>query len=173
MSRRFWSNIAAVAWKETQVLRHDKAFIGVVLIQPVVMLVLFGYALSNKPANVPWAVLDWSRTPVSRRFVQDVMATGYFLPPRPVAGYAEGRNLLREEKALVLLVVPKSFRRDIERGRPAVQVLLDGSDPLPATPPAGACPIASPARSRPGSGSGSTRLSRIVTSSLPPSAACC
>ncbi|TMA55914.1 MAG: ABC transporter permease [Deltaproteobacteria bacterium] len=132
MSRRFWSNIAAVAWKETQVLRHDKAFIGVVLIQPVVMLLLFGYALSNKPANVPWAVLDWSRTPVSRRFVQDLMATGYFRPPRPVGGYAEGRTLLREEKALVLLVIPKTFRRDVERARPAVQLLLDGSDPLSA-----------------------------------------
>jgi len=132
MSRRFWSNIAAVAWKETQVLRHDKAFIGVVLIQPIVMLTLFGYALSNKPANVPWAVLDWSRTPVSRRFVQDIMATGYFRPPRPVASYTEGRTLLREEKALVLLVVPKTFRRDVERTRPAVQLLLDGSDPLSA-----------------------------------------
>jgi len=132
MSRRFWSNVAAVAWKETQVMRHDKAFIGVVLIQPVVMLVLFGFALSNKPANVPWAVLDWSQSPTSRRFVQEVMATGYFLPPRPVAGYNEGRDLLREEKALVFLAIPKSFRRDVERGRPAVQVLLDGSDPLSA-----------------------------------------
>ncbi len=90
MSRRFWSSIAAVAWKETQLLRHDKAFIAVVLIQPVVMLTLFGWALSNKPANVPWAVLDWSSTPTSRRL------------------------------------------GDIERGRPAVQVLLDGSDPLSA-----------------------------------------
>src|SRR5439155_1306526 len=84
---------------------------------------LFGFALSNKPANVPWAVLDWSQSPTSRRFVQEVMATGYFLPPRPVAGYAEGRTLLREEKALVFLAIPKSFRRDVERGRPAVQML--------------------------------------------------
>ena len=76
MSRRFWSSIAAVAWKETQLLRHDKAFIGVVLIQPVVMLTLFGWALSNKPANVPWAVLDWRSTPTSRPLVQELMATG-------------------------------------------------------------------------------------------------
>ncbi len=132
MSRRFWSSIAAVAWKETQLLRHDKAFIGVVLIQPVVMLTLFGWALSNKPANVPWAVLDWSSTPTSRRLVQELMATGYFLPPRPVTAYGEGRALLRREKALAFVVIPKTFRRDIERGRPAVQVLLDGSDPLSA-----------------------------------------
>ena len=55
MRWRFWSNILAVAYKETQVLRHDAAFITVVTAQPIMMLFLFGACLSNEPANVPWA----------------------------------------------------------------------------------------------------------------------
>ena len=43
-------------------MRHDKAFIGVVVVQPIMMLLLFGGALSNEPANVPWAVLDQSQS---------------------------------------------------------------------------------------------------------------
>ncbi len=31
-----------------------------------------------------------------------------------------------------MLVIPRSFRRDVERGRPRVQLLLDGTDPLTA-----------------------------------------
>jgi hypothetical protein len=49
-----------------------------------------------------------------------------------VASYAEGRARLHRGSALAVLVIPPSFRRDIERGRPRVQLLLDGSDPLSA-----------------------------------------
>ncbi len=52
--------------RKASALRHDQAFLGAVLIQPVMMLLLFGFALSNKPANVPWVVLDQNRTAASR-----------------------------------------------------------------------------------------------------------
>ena len=132
MSRRFWSNILAVAYREALVRRHDRAFLGVVVMQPIMMLVIFGVALSNKPANVPWGVVDRSGGEVARRFVADVQATGYFLPPVRLAGYEQGRRLLKRGKMLAVLVVPDEFERDVERGRPHVQLLLDGSDPLSA-----------------------------------------
>ena len=129
---RFWSNVKAVAYKETRILRHDRAFIGVIVAQPIMMLILQGAVLSNKPANVPWAVLDWSRSAVARRFVADVEATGYFLPPQSVASYDEGRRLLQQAEALAFVVIPETLARDVERGQPRVQLLLDGSDPLSA-----------------------------------------
>jgi ABC-2 type transport system permease protein len=128
--RRFRSNVLAVAYREASVMRHDRAFLGVVMVQPIMMLLLFGLALSNKPANVPWAVLDRSQTALSRRFVQEVEATGYFLPPRAVGGYAAGHGRLERGAALAFLVIPRDFARDAGRGRPQVQLLLDGSDPL-------------------------------------------
>ena len=130
--RSFWSNVAAVAYKEASVIRHDKALLATVFAQPVMMLLLFGMALSNKPANVKWLVLDRSHSAISRRFVQDVQMTGYFKPPQPVWSYDDGRRQLQDANALAFLVIPKNFRRDIERGRPRVQLLVDGSDPLSA-----------------------------------------
>src|SRR5206468_171492 len=59
---------------------------------------------------------------VSRRFWSNVLAVAY----------REARDLLQRGKALAVLVIPKDFRRDVERGRPQVQLLLDGSDPLSA-----------------------------------------
>jgi ABC-2 type transport system permease protein len=105
---------------------------AVVTVQPLVMLMLFGGALSNEPANVPWAVLDQSRSEVSRRLVSDVQSTGYFREPLAVASQAEGEDLLRRGSALAFLVIPRDFRRDALRGGPEVQVLLDGADPLNA-----------------------------------------
>src|SRR5262249_55752659 len=132
MSRRSWSNILAIAYREAIMLRHDQAFIAVVLAQPVMMLVLYGAVLSNEPANVPWAVLDRSHTAPARRLIEDIQATGYFLHPQAVPGYEEGRRLLRSRRALALLVIPKDFARDLAHGNARVQLLLDGSDPLSA-----------------------------------------
>jgi ABC-2 type transport system permease protein len=131
------SNVLAVAYKEARVIRHDRALVAIVVMQPIIMLLLFGLALSNKPANVPWLVLDRSRSAVSRRLVQEIQATGYFLPPRPAGGYEQGLEELRSGKALAFLVIPSSFRLDIERDGPRAQLLLDGSDPLPAARVAG------------------------------------
>ena len=64
--------------------------------------------------------------------MEDVATTGYFLPPRPVAGYAEGERLLARGAALAMIVVPDDFDRDLARGRGRVQLLLDGSEPLSA-----------------------------------------
>ncbi len=132
MRRRFWSNILAVAYKEATVLRHDRAFLGVVFVQPIMMMTLFGLALSNKPENVPWAVLDRSASAASRRLVEEVQATGHFLPPQQVTSYERGRTMLRTGDALALLVIPDDLARARERGGARVQVLLDGADPLSA-----------------------------------------
>jgi ABC-2 type transport system permease protein len=61
-----------------------------------------------------------------------INTTGYFLPPRAVTGYDEGLAHLQDGRALAFLVIPSSFRRDLERGGPRVQLLVDGSDPLSA-----------------------------------------
>jgi len=130
--RRFVSNVLAMAYREGTVMRHDSAFMAIVTVQPLVMLLLFGGALSNEPANVPWAVLDQSRTEVSRRLLSEIEATGYFLAPRAVASQAEGEALLVRGTALAFVVIPQGFRRDTLRGGPEVQLLLDGADPLNA-----------------------------------------
>jgi ABC-2 type transport system permease protein len=127
--RQSLARILAVAWREATLLRHDKGFLSVVVVQPVIMLAMYGF-LSQKPANVPWAVLDRDQTAMSRRLVEDVATSGYFLPPVAVASYDEARRRLGDGRALAVLVVPETFRRDVERGRPRVQLLLDGSDPL-------------------------------------------
>jgi ABC-2 type transport system permease protein len=128
----FVANVLAVAWREATGMRHDKAFLGTVTVQPIMMLLLFGAALSNEPANVPWAVLDRSQSEASRRLVEEIGATGYFLAPRAVAGYEEGRALLARGAATALVVIPRDFARQALRGAPDVQVLLDGADPLTA-----------------------------------------
>ena len=130
--RRFAANVLAIAYRDATGLRHDPAFLGMVAAQPVIMVLLFGFALSNEPANVPWGVLDQSRSAPSRRLVQEIEATGYFVPPRAVGSYDEARDLLGRGKVVAIVVIANDFHRDARRGSPAIQLLLDGADPLTA-----------------------------------------
>jgi ABC-2 type transport system permease protein len=100
--------------------------------QPIIMMLLFGWMISNTPRNVPWVVLDRSETALSRRLVGDVEATGYFLPARRVTSYDDVLADMRRGEALAALVVPADFARRAGRGDAQVQLLLDGSDPLTA-----------------------------------------
>lgn len=131
------SNVLAMAYREFAAMRHDRPFLATVTVQPIVMLLLFGFALSNDPHNVPWAVLDRSQTALSRRLVAEIEATGRFLEPRRTESYDEGRAWLRRGDALALLVIPPDLRREVARGAPEVQLLIDGADPISAARVAG------------------------------------
>jgi ABC-2 type transport system permease protein len=126
------SNMLAVAYRQTLVLRHDRGFLLSVGFQPVVLLLLYGLGISFKPANVSWAVLDRTQSTASRRLIEDVQTTDYFQPPKHVMSYAEARTLLRRGAVTAVLIIPQDFARDLERGRPQVQLLLDGTDPITA-----------------------------------------
>lgn len=128
----FCRNVLAIAYKESMLLRRSPLLIGAVVGQPVIFLLLFGFVLSSKPANVPWAVLDQSHSALSRRLVSEIQASGYFLPRRDVSSYDEGIAALRKGEVLALLVTPVDLTRDAARGTPGVQILLDGADPISA-----------------------------------------
>lgn len=131
-TRLFVRNVLAVAWKEARLVRRNPNVIASVVAQPVIFLLLFGFVLSSKPANVPWAVLDQSHGALSRRVIAEVQASGYFLPRVDVASYDEGITALRRGEVLALLVLPADLSRDALRSRAEVQVLLDGADPIAA-----------------------------------------
>ncbi|MFN2377471.1 MAG: ABC transporter permease [Candidatus Binatia bacterium] len=130
--RTFVRNVLAVGYKESVLLRRNPAVISTVMAQPVIFLLLFGWVLSSKPANVPWGVLDQSHSAVSRRLVAEVQASGYFLPRREITSYQEGITALQRGQILALLVTPVDLARDAGRSRAEVQVLLDGADPIAA-----------------------------------------
>lgn len=130
--RRAVSNVLAVAYKEAMVIRHDKGLLATLIVQPISFLVILGIAVSFTPRNTPWVVLDRSESAAARRLVQEIDTSGYFLPGEPVPSYDEGIARLHAGRAVAFLVVDRDFARDVERGGPTVQVLLDGADPLTA-----------------------------------------
>ncbi len=128
--RRTW----AVASKESLHILRDPRALGVSIALPLVLLLLFGYALTLDVDHVPLLIWDQSQTPQSRELAARFTGSPYFSLLSEVDGYGAIGEALDRGKALVALVIPLDFGRRVAAGRPVeVQVIADGSDANTAT----------------------------------------
>lgn len=128
--RRLW----AVARKEgIHIIRDWRSLVMGIAI-PILLLILFGYALTLDVDEVPLVVWDQSGTETSRRFISQFDGSPYFSLRRYVQTYADVERAIDEGSALVALIIPTDFGPDLDAGRVTrVQAIMDGSDSNTAT----------------------------------------
>ena len=123
--RRLW----AVARKETLHVRRDPRSLGLAVGIPMLMLIMFGYALTLDVDHVPFVAWDQSATKASRDYLAQFTGSRYFDFGGTVANYRELERTLDTRRAFLALVIPSDFAHRIESGRAAtVQAVIDGSD---------------------------------------------
>lgn len=128
--RRVW----AVARKEFIHILRDPRSLGMAIAIPMLLLLLFGYALTLDVDDVPMVVWDQGGSQTSREFVSRFDGSRYFSIRGYVRSYLEVERAIDSGQALAALVIPSDFAGRIESGRPApVQFIVDGSDSNTAT----------------------------------------
>ena len=121
--------LAAVARKEFIHVVRDPRALGIAIVLPMIMLMIFGYALTLDLDRVPLAVWDQSRTPQSRELVRRFEGSRYFSVAARPGNYQEAEAAIEHGRVLMALVVPVDFGKQVASERPTqVQVLADGSD---------------------------------------------
>ena len=128
--RRTW----AVARKETLHVIRDPWSLGMAIVIPIMMLLLFGYALTVDVDNVPMVVWDQSQSALSRDLISRFDGSRYFSVRGFVSNYAELDRQIDNRLALMAVVIGRNFAGRVESGSAAdVQVIFDGSDSNTAT----------------------------------------
>jgi ABC-2 type transport system permease protein len=101
---------------------------------PIMLLFLFGYALTMDVDRVPLAVWDQAQSVQSREFISRFSGSRYFDLRVRADNYREIELAVDRREALIALVIPPAFDRLLSQGKVApVQTILDGSDPNTAT----------------------------------------
>ncbi len=127
--------IRAVAHKEFFHILRDPRSLAVVFILPLLMILIFGFALSFDLESIESVVIDHSRSELSRRLVRAFAnnSTYALMPLRD--GGLEGTAVTRAEAMLragtikQYLLIPEDFSADLRAGRPAeIAMVIDGSD---------------------------------------------
>ena len=134
MSTLSWTRLLAMARKEVLHLRRDSRSLLLAFLLPTLLVVLFGYAITWDVEDIRTAVLDLDGSSRSRELIDAFEASGYFTVVRRLARQGQVEDVLDRGEALVVIVLPPDFARDLDGGRSAaLQIPVDGSDANSAT----------------------------------------
>ncbi len=128
------SRIVPIARKEFLHVVRDWRTMLMAVGMPLMMVLLFGYAITLDIKNLRLAVSDEDRSPASRRLIDAFTGSGYFRRISDVAGQDQIARSLDAGIAQAVLIIPRDFSRRIEEGgAAAVQLLVDGAESNTAT----------------------------------------
>jgi ABC-2 type transport system permease protein len=119
----------AMARKEFFHILRDTRSLVMALAVPLVMLLLFGYALTLDVDRIPTLIYDSDRSPESRELIERFRGSRYFQILGAVDEYKTIERQINRDRILLGVVVPPDYSRNLRTSQEAqVQLLLDGSD---------------------------------------------
>lgn len=123
--KRTW----AISRKELIHIRRDPISLLQIILLPVVLLLLYGYALTFDIKNVTMAIYDQERSQLSEDFLNQFRGSDYFRIEKYTNDYNELQRLILERRVQVGLMLPYDFSRQFQTGKTAkAQALIDGTD---------------------------------------------
>jgi ABC-2 type transport system permease protein len=124
--RRTW----AVFRKELLHIRRDPRSLILIILLPIMLLLIYGNALTFDIKHIPLAVCNWDPGSSSRDLIRDFQGSPYFNLRYPVSGYKEIDPLITDRSARLALVLPEDFSATIKKGHTAfLQAIVDGTEP--------------------------------------------
>lgn len=121
--------IKAVSVKEFVHLFRDPRSLLIIIFIPLLLLILFGYALKLDVENVSMAIIDNDKTIESREYIAKFKSSYSFDVKYIVSTYKEAEYLMNTDKIKVFLVIKNGFGNGVAKGETSyVQAVVDGSD---------------------------------------------
>ena len=123
--KRFMSFVG----KEFNHILRDTRTLMVLLVMPVVMIVLFGFALSTEIKDVKVVVLDPSTDAATTRIINQIDASEYFTVTSSANSEEGILQAFQNNTADIALVFEDNFyHRAVHDGDGSIQVIVDGSN---------------------------------------------
>lgn len=111
--------------KETRHILRDKRTMLILFGMPILLMLLFGYAITNDVRNVRTVIVTSSSDHLTQQIADRLAASEYFTITRTVATPQEAEREIRNQRADMAIV----FGQDFASKHSAVQFIVDGADP--------------------------------------------
>jgi ABC-2 type transport system permease protein len=121
--RRVWSLVR----KEALQILRDPSSVGIGVIMPIILILLFGYGLSLDVMRVPVAVVLEDPSPEAVELAAAFQLSPYF-DTQLLVNMPRARKLMLEREVDGIVRVRPDFARHLVRGDAEVQILVHGTD---------------------------------------------
>lgn len=116
--------------KEFYHIFRDPRSLLLLLLMPVALMIIFGFAVTNEIKNNKLAVMDLSKDEASQKLINRFSASPYFDLSVTVPESANLEDIFHKNKAALVMVIPAHFNQDLMASHSTtLQLLADGSDP--------------------------------------------
>lgn len=120
--------------KECFHILRDKRTLLILFGMPVIMIVLFGYAIRNDLGSSKLVIVDNAHDTYSQQLTDRLDASQYFKVTYQLNTIGQIDQVFRKENASIALVIPDKFGHNLFHSGPAqLRLIADGSDPNTAT----------------------------------------
>ncbi len=128
-----WKRFITIIKKEFIQVKRDPISLRLPFAMPIVMMLLFGYAVNTEVDNISTVVFDQSRTQESRAYIDKFTASGSFY----IAGYVTSERELSDAidagKAKAAIIIPSDYSKQLKKkNEPQTELIIDGTDPTTA-----------------------------------------
>ena len=111
--------------KETKHILRDKRTMLMLFGMPIVMMLLFGFAVTNDVRNVRIIIVMSNADNATQQVADRLAASEYFTLTKVVATPTEAEKAIRDQKADMAIV----FSQDFASKKSGYQLIVDGADP--------------------------------------------
>ena len=117
-----------VATKEAQELVRDRFYIALAFLLPVVLMLVFGYGMTQEVRNIPFAIVDRDASLLSRDYAHRFIDSRYLDFRGYMTSTHDAEAIMLDGEVRAVIVIPERFHARITSGLPvAVQTWLDGT----------------------------------------------
>ncbi|CEG57228.1 ABC transporter permease [Legionella fallonii] len=116
--------------KEFILIVHDRGTIAMLVVLPVLLLILFGFAIDFDPKHLPTTIISYDHSPLTRSFISSLEASGYFKVVDTSGNeHKKNQDFASGSINLAYTIPPDFTRKYIRNENPQLLVEIDGSDP--------------------------------------------
>ncbi len=121
--------IRHIAIKEVRHILRDPRSLMIAILMPIMMTLLYGYAINLDIKNIKLAILDFDQTLESRELAGRFYNSGYFLRSLKEPNVTDPEKILRSGQASAVLVLQKGFSDALAKQEDfQVGLTVDGAD---------------------------------------------
>lgn len=120
--------------KEFYHITRDPLTLIIMLVLPVVLLMILGFAVSTEIKNTSFAILDESKSAESHKLIEKISNNKYF----SLTGYLNSANEIEKTfqkgSCKMVIIIPSQFSNDLlHTNNTDIQLMVDASDPNEAS----------------------------------------